>query len=125
MVTTVIDPVRVPVITLSSDELEQIRADIAAGVPGADYLERYRDAVARNIFGFDAVKDRHGNYIEQGLGAKGHETGNHFSALKKAEAMGVELPGAYDKAVADIWKRDPGRAKKIGLPAPAAQAQRA
>jgi hypothetical protein len=117
MVTTVIDPVRVPVINLSGDELEQIRADIAAGALPPDYLERYREAVARNVFGQDAVKDRHGNYIEQGLGAKGRETANHFNALKKAEAMGVELPGAYDKAVADIWKRDPERARKIGLPA--------
>jgi hypothetical protein len=125
MVTSVIDPRRVPVITLSNDELEQIRADIAAGALPENYLETYREAAARNVFGFDAVKDKNGNFVEQGLGAKGHETGNHFNALKKAEAMGVELPGAYDKAVADIWKRDPGRAKKIGLAAPAAQAQRA
>jgi hypothetical protein len=119
-----VDPFRVPVINLTGDELEQIRADIAAGALPPDYLERHREAVARNVFGQDAQKDKNGNYIEQGLGAKGHETGNHFNALKKAEAMGVELPGAYDKAVADIWKRDPGRAKKIGLPAPAAQAQK-
>jgi hypothetical protein len=124
MVITVIDPFRVPVINLTGDELEQIRADIASGALPPDYLERYREAVARNVFGQDAQKDKNGNYIETGLGAKGHETGNHFNALKKAEAMGVELPGAYDKAVADIWKRDPGRAKKIGLPAPAAQAQK-
>jgi hypothetical protein len=69
------------------------------------------------VFGVDAQKDRHGNFIEQGLGAKGRETANHFNALKKAEAMGVELPGTYDRAIADIWKRNPDHAKKIGLPA--------
>jgi hypothetical protein len=117
MVETVIDPFRPPVLNLTGEEIADIRVQIEAGLLPADFLARHREAVARNVFGFDAKQDRHGNWIEQGLGAKGHETANHFAALKKAESSGLELPGAYDRAVAEIWKRDPDRAKKIGLPA--------
>lgn len=117
MVSTVIDPVKVPIITLSEEEIEEIKGQIAAGALPSDYLMRYREAVAKNVFGHDAQRDRDGNWIEQGLGSKGHETANHFAALKKAEAMGIELPGTYDKALADIWKRDPKRAAALRLPA--------
>jgi hypothetical protein len=110
------DPIRPPTINLSGEELATIRDEIAGGLLPPDYLDRHREAAGRNVFGADAVKDRHGNFVEQGLGAKGHETANHFQALKKAEAMGQELPGSYDRAVADLWKRDPARAQRLGLP---------
>jgi hypothetical protein len=106
----------VPTINLTTEEVDAIKAEIAGGLLPPNYLELHKDAVAKNVFGHDAVKDRNGNYLEQGVGAKGHETANHFQALKKSEAMGVELPGTYDKAVAEIWKRDPERAQKLGLP---------
>jgi hypothetical protein len=115
MVTSTIDPLSVPVLNLTGDEMDEIRNQIAAGLLPQDYLERHREAVARNVFGFDHKKDRHGNPIEQGIGAKGRENLNHFRALQKAEAMGMELPGTYDRAVAEIWKRDPDRARKIEL----------
>jgi hypothetical protein len=118
MVTTPIDPLNIPVLSMSGEQLDEVRAAIASGQLPGDYLDRYREAVAKNVFGHDHKKDRHGAPIEQGLGAKGHETANHFTALKKAEAMGIELPGTYDKAVAELWKRDPDRAKKIGLRGP-------
>jgi hypothetical protein len=113
----VIDPIKVPVISLSEDELNDIRALMAADQLPRDYLDRYREAVAKNVFGHDFKRDAKGNPIEQGLGAKGYETANHFAALKKAESQGLELPGTYDKALADIWKRDPERARKLKLPA--------
>jgi hypothetical protein len=96
--------------------MDEIKAQMKAGALPADFLERHREAVRKNIFGFDHKTDKHGEPIEQGMGAKGHETANHFAALKKAEAMGAELPGVYDKAIADIWKRDPTRAAKLRLP---------
>lgn len=119
MVTTpsTIDPIVPPSITLSQAEIDDVRDQIAAGLLPPDWLQRHELAKAHNVFGHDAVKDRNGRYIEQGIGSKGHETANHFQALKKAEAMGLELPGTYDKAVVEIWKRDPERAKKLGLPA--------
>jgi hypothetical protein len=53
-----------------------------------------------------------------GRGAKGNETVQHFLALKEAERKGFEEAGAYAAAVAEIWQRDPERARKIGLPDP-------
>jgi hypothetical protein len=70
-------------------------------------------AVNESIYGADAKKDRHGNYIHQGIGSPGHETGNHFAAIRRWE--GKE---AYDRAVAECWKRSPDHAKKLGLPQP-------
>jgi hypothetical protein len=105
-----------PTITLTGEELEQMRAEIAAGLLPPDFEKRYRDAVDANVFGADAPRDRHGKRQEVGIGSKGHETVNHFAALKKNESLGLELPGTYDKAIAEIWKRDPERAQKLGLP---------
>lgn len=75
-------------------------------------------AEERNVFGHDVKHDKKGNPIEQGIGSPGHETLNHFRALALAEQQGREAPGTYDAAVADIWKRDPERARKIGLHQP-------
>lgn len=54
---------------------------------------------------------------EMGIGAPGNETANHFLAIRKAE--GEE---AYQAALAEAWKRDPDRAKKLNLPKPTKQA---
>jgi hypothetical protein len=70
-----------------------------------------REASARNVYGHDAKKDRNGEWIEQGVGSRGRESINHFNAIRRYE--GKE---AYDDAVREMWKRDPDRAKKIGLP---------
>lgn len=64
------------------------------------------------VFGTDFEKKK-GVPIEQGIGSQGRETHNHFMALRKHE--GEE---AYQAALAEIWKRDPERAKKISLPKP-------
>jgi hypothetical protein len=70
-------------------------------------------AVDASVYGADAKKDRHGNFIPQGIGAPGNESGNHFAALLKYS--GKE---AYDRAVAEIFKRDPDRARRLGLQQP-------
>jgi hypothetical protein len=57
-----------------------------------------------------------GNNREVGIGAKGNETRGHFNALKQAERMGLEPVGAFDAAVAEIWRRDAKRATALGLP---------
>jgi hypothetical protein len=116
--TSTIDPRRIPVITLRPDEIEEANAQIAVGILPPNFWELHKEAVARNVFGHDAVKDRQG-YREQGIGARGFETANHFEAIRKNEQRGLELPGTYDRMVAELWKRDPERAKKIGLQPPA------
>lgn len=68
------------------------------------------------VYGFDAKKDRKGNYIPQGIGSPGHETANHFNSIRRYE--GKE---AYEAALREIWKRDPDHAQKLGLPKPPAE----
>jgi hypothetical protein len=62
------------------------------------------------VFGED-VQHRNNVPLEKGIGSPGHETNNHLAAIRRWE--GEE---EYQKAVAEIWKRDPARAKKLGLP---------
>lgn len=66
------------------------------------------------VFGHDH-KVVNGIPQEQGLGAKGRETGNHFASILRYEG-----PDAHQAAIEEIWKRDPERAKKLGLPSPRA-----
>lgn len=62
-----------------------------------------------------AYKKIKGTPVEQGVGAHGHETGNHFQAILKYQ--GDE---AHQDALREIWKRDPTHAKKLSLPQPRA-----
>jgi hypothetical protein len=62
MIATPLDPTHVPVLNLTGEEIAEIRAQIAAGALPADWLDRHADAVARNVFGHDAKRDRHGAY---------------------------------------------------------------
>lgn len=112
-----------PVINLTGEELDEMRMLVRDGKLPRDAIAQYKEAVGRNVFGHDARKDRHGDYIEQGLGAKGNENAGHFAALMNAELRGTEPPGTYQAALTDIWRRDPDRAKKLRLPKPQSQPQ--
>lgn len=91
-------------------------AELAMMTP--EEIKAYRENERKNVFGFDYKTDRNGNPVEQGIGAPGHETANHFAALRKREAEGHEEPGTYDAAVAALWERDREHAIKIGLRKP-------
>jgi hypothetical protein len=103
------------VVQKTPEELDELKAQIAAGTAPADALEKYYEEEKRNVFGHDYKTDADGKPIEQGIGAKGHESLNHFNAMLKAEQTGGIAPGTYKAAVAEIWKRDPKRAEKLGL----------
>jgi len=68
-------------------------------------------ADALNCFGFDAKQTRDGKWIEQGIGSPGRETANHFASIRKYEGQ-----AAWERAVRALWKTNPDRARKIGLP---------
>jgi hypothetical protein len=95
--------------SVTSNLLHRTRPDLSA--EEIDQLSI--ESVDKAVFGHDAKKDRKGNYMEQGIGSPGNETHNHFAAIKKYE--GKE---AYEAAVRELWKRDPERAEKLGLPKP-------
>ncbi len=56
------------------------------------------ELLKRNVFGEDYATDRQGNPVEQGFGAPGRHTPNHWAALRKAEQMGMEAPGTTERA---------------------------
>jgi hypothetical protein len=72
-------------------------------------------AVDAAVYGADAKRDRNGNFIEQGVGSKGHETGNHLAAILRWQGR-----EAYNCEVARIWKETPDHAKRLGLQQPRA-----
>ncbi len=112
----VLDELRIPAISLTVEELDERRRQISRGELPSDWMDRYRKALADNVFGSDHQRDSAGRSLEQGVGAKGHETANHFAALRRAEHDGYEQPGAWAAAVAELWKRDPERARSLNLP---------
>jgi hypothetical protein len=81
--------------------------------PKADMPTGLNQANDTDVFGFDAKKDRNGNYIEQGIGSEGHETLNHFANIRKYE--GDE---SYWAAVSKCWRKFPDHAARIRLPKP-------
>jgi hypothetical protein len=99
MVDTVIDPIRMPTITLSQAEMDEIEAQMAVGALPADFLERYDAAVESNVFGHDHRKDKHGNPIEQGRGSAGNQTQQSVDAYIK---FGRPAPGASDAEVKEF-----------------------
>jgi hypothetical protein len=102
-------------VALNLEEIQKMKDEIKAGTLPPDALAKYYEEEKRNVFGFDFKTDASGKPIEQGIGSKGHESLNHFNAMLKSEQTGLIAPGTYKAAVAEIWKRDPKRAEKIGL----------
>jgi hypothetical protein len=83
MVDSVLDPMRVPCITLSQTEIDEIQQLIADGQLAPDYLDRHLEAVKKNVFGHDHKLDAAGTPIEQGRGSKFNQTQQSIEAYKK------------------------------------------
>jgi hypothetical protein len=105
MVDAVIDVVRIPTITLSEEELDDIEARIAKGDLPPDFLDRHYDAVDKNVFGHDFKKDKKGNPIEQGIGSPGNMTQNSINAFKKFNHPPAGAGEAEVKEFTDAVKR--------------------
>src|SRR5215472_17303439 len=71
-------------------------------------------ADARNVYGYDAKQRSDGSWQEQAVGSPGRESVNHFASIRRYEGQ-----QAWERAVREIWKRDPKRAAALGLPQPA------
>lgn len=68
------------------------------------------------VFGTDFEKKK-GVPVEQGIGAPGRESRNHFMALRKHEGE-----DAYREAYDEFVKRNPEGAKRLNLPKPTPKA---
>lgn len=85
--------------TKTQEELDQMRDEIAAGRLPRDAIKNYLAEEEKVVFGADFKKVK-GQPVEVGFGAPGHETQNHFNAIRKYE--GEE---AHKKAVAEAEAR--------------------
>ena len=83
MVDSVIDPIRIPAITLSQTEIYEIEQLIALEKLPRDFLDRHLEEVRKNVFGHDHKVDKNGHPIEQGIGSAGNMTQNAIDAYKK------------------------------------------
>jgi hypothetical protein len=70
-------------VTKTVDELNEMRAEIAAGTLPPDAIKQYYADERRNVFGFDHKVDRSGKPIEQGIGSPGNQSRNSIEAFKK------------------------------------------
>ena len=70
-------------VTKTAQEIDEMRAEIAAGTLPPDAIKRYREEEDRNVYGHDAKRRRDGSYIEQGVGSAGNQTRNSIEAYKK------------------------------------------
>ena len=125
MVSAVIDPIRIPTLNLSSQELDELASLIEQGQLPKDFLDRHFDAVDANVFGIDAPKDRHGNRKEQGIGSAGNQTANSVAAYIKycknepdydenVKRMKAELAKCEEARKAQVTAANRKRAKRIG-----------
>lgn len=110
-------------VNLSAEEREEMRLDEQNGRYPPGTTQDYEERLAKAVFGHDHKKDSKGRPIEQGIGSPGHETLNHFNALKIAEDQGLEAKGTWANSVREFWRRDPERAEKLRLPRPEALAK--
>ena len=65
-------------------------------------------AEERTVFGNEIRRDGKGRPIEVGHGAPGHETSNHWAAMRKREEQGLEPEGTTDRMMAEAAKRAKG-----------------
>jgi hypothetical protein len=70
-------------VTKTQDELNEMRAEIAAGTLPPDAIKKYREEEDRNVFGHDAKKRRDGTYEEQGVGSAKNQSANSIAAYRK------------------------------------------
>jgi len=73
------------------------------------------EAERKATFGWDWATraDKHGNPTQNGIGAPGFETLNHFSSIRRYQGE-----AKYQQAVRAMWKNFPDRARLIGLEQP-------
>jgi hypothetical protein len=95
-------------VTKTAQEMDEMRAQIAAGELPPDAIKRYREEEDRNVFGIDAKKRRDGSYIEQGVGSPGNQTRNSIEAYKKYcshEARFEETVARMERELAESNER--------------------
>jgi hypothetical protein len=73
----------VSLVSKTADELDEMRAEIAAGTLPPDAIKQYYAEEARNVYGHDFKRDRSGKPIEQGVGSPSNMTRNSIESYKR------------------------------------------
>jgi hypothetical protein len=73
---------KIPVITLTQQEIDDTRELIDDGRLPRDWFDQYAAAREKHVFGHDVQHDRNGNPIEQGIGSASQPTRNSIEAYK-------------------------------------------
>lgn len=68
-------------------------------------LKAHAKAEEATVFGAGHRKTVKGKPLEQGIGAPGHETQNHWDAMRLREQAGKEPPGTTDRLMAEAAAR--------------------
>ncbi len=92
-----LSPNKIPVVSLTQEEIDEAKELIEQGKLPRDYFDQYEAAVEKNVFGHDVKHDRHGNPIEQGIGSAAHPTRNSLEAYKSHQ-LGRKTPPDPDFA---------------------------
>lgn len=103
-------------VSRTADELRALIDDEANGELPPGTIADLERRIAENTFGVGFKRDARGKPIEQGIGSAANPSRSHFEALRIRERAGDEPAGVYFNAVAELWKRDPAMAEKLGLP---------
>lgn len=109
MVTTPIDPIRMPTINLSMEEIDEIQVRMERGELPPDFLDRHFDAVDANVFGIDAAKNKQGDRIEQGLGSSKNQTRNSVEAFRRFCKSEPGYEATLTRMEAELAKCDEAR----------------
>ena len=95
-------------VTKTQDELNEMRAEIAAGTLPPDAIKKYREEEDRNFYGHDAKKRRDGTYIKQGIGSAQNQTVQSVEAYRrygKDEPDYKEHLARMEKELAETMER--------------------
>jgi|SRR6476619_7199690 hypothetical protein len=97
-------------VTKTAQEIDEMRAEIAAGTLPPDAIKRYREEEDRNVFGHDAKKRRDGSYIEQGIGSPGNQSRNSIEAYKKYHSNEPDFERTVARMEKELTESDARRA---------------
>jgi len=96
----------------TAEEETEARKLIELGKLPPDYIKQHYEAEARNVFGFDAKKDKHGNWIEEGWGSAKNMSRNSIEAYRKYGSHEPDFEANLQRMEAQLKTANERRAKE-------------
>jgi hypothetical protein len=100
--TSILDPVKIPSVTLTGIELDEAEQLIASGDLPADWFQQYYRAVDEAVFGVGFARDaKTGKPVENGLGSPQNQTRQSIEAFRR---FGVNEPD-FERSLARMERQ--------------------